>query len=450
MAKSGVSAAKVLHRQGTEIFLTEKKTEGEMAPETLTWLKETGISYEFGGHTSRTVDHCDEIVISPGVPWEEPMLMAARKLNIPVISELEFATRNLSVPCIAVTGTNGKTTTTSLISAICSRAGWKAPAAGNIGLPASELIGESIDLAILEVSSFQLEGATTFHPKVAVLLNITPDHIDRHATIDGYGSIKKRVFQNQTADDFAIWNAEDPIVEQIVNGIASTTLPFHRRLPNGDGAWLDGESSFAAAIGGVGEVNMSLKECILRGRHNAENMMAAALATLALGIQPMTIRDALHEFPGVPHRLETVGMWEGREFVNDSKATNPESAIVGIRALAKPSQKNVVVIAGGEDKGTGLAAWVNQINQDVKNVILIGKASGRFSEALRSSNYPHVTFSKTLLESIQTAMSLSEPGDIILLSPACASFDMFRNYEDRGDQFRTLVQRLTHIPTHAT
>ncbi len=449
MARSGVGAAKVLLRQGAPVFLTEKKTESDMAPETLGWIKDSGISREFGGHTKLAIENCNEIIISPGVPWDEPILRTARERNIPVISELEFAARNLSIPIVAVTGTNGKTTTTSLISAICSRAGLKAPPAGNIGLPASELIGTPIDLAILEVSSFQLEGAVTFHPKVAVLLNITPDHIDRHTTIEGYATIKKRVFQHQRGDDFAIWNAEDPVVEKVVKGTASRSLPFHNRRANGDGARLDGET-LIAAMDGVGEVTVSMRDCKLRGRHNAENMMAAALTTLALGIKPEIIQKVLQDFPGVPHRLETVGRWEGREFVNDSKATNPESSIVGIEALTSPNRKNVIVIAGGEDKGTSLDSWVKHVHQSVKKVILIGKAAGRFSEVLHASNYLHVTFAKTLLESLQTAMAFSEPGDIILLSPACASFDMFRNYEDRGDQFRTLVHELTTIPTHAT
>jgi len=413
LAKSGVAAARLLRKLGATVLVTDKSASARSSP--MRKLLPRGTEMEAGAETffDRAIDL---IVVSPGVPWNHPRLTAARRHGIPVWPELELGWRNVKpAKTVAVTGTNGKTTTTALIGHLLKSAGKSVLLGGNIGTPLSALAGrvkESTCL-VLEVSSYQLEGHETFHPDVALFLNLTPDHLARHGTMAGYAKAKARIFENQGRGDTAVLNAADPWCRRVARGVRGKKVLF-------PSATLE---RLAGAIR-------------LPGRHNLENAMAASAAAMALGISERAISRGLATFKGVAHRIQTVATKHGVTFVNDSKSTNVDSTSVALKSFEQP----LWLILGGQHKGAPYTPLAGLVRRHVREILTIGEAAPLIRRDLGKA----VTVSphRTLDRAVKAAAAKASPGDIVLLSPACASFDQFRNFEHRGDEFVRFVRRL--------
>ncbi|HTY13089.1 MAG TPA: UDP-N-acetylmuramoyl-L-alanine--D-glutamate ligase [Candidatus Omnitrophota bacterium] len=415
---SGVSAAERLIPLKADILITESLEEDKISPEIITRMKGLGIKLEMGGHTDAAIEGTELVVMSPGVHLDIPQVIEAKRRGIPVISEIELAFRFLCKPIIAVTGTNGKTTTTTLIGEFLKAAGKKVAVGGNIGDPLVAVDDADLDFVVAEISSYQLETIVTFRPWISLILNLTEDHIERHKTMEDYARAKARIFLNQRSTDYIIYNAEDAIITSIVRDAEPRKVPFSIKRPF-----------------------LSPDEMFIKGDHNLENAMAAAQAAMIAGVPMGTIKTVLKDFKGVEHRIEFVAEKGGIKYYNDSKGTNPDSTIVAIKALANGS-RNIVLIAGGRDKGGDLTDLVHMISDNVKNVVLIGEAAQRFGAALSANRFDRLTFAGDLKGAVESSRSLAGPGDIVLLSPACASFDMFKNFEERGRTFKDLVFNL--------
>lgn len=372
----------------------------------------------------------DLVVPSPGVPGERYRGRAKR-----VWGDIELAWRALTVPIIAVTGTNGKTTTTLLLEAMLRAAGFRSRAAGNLGAPVLALVGEPLDFAVLEVSSFQLETTDAFRPAVSVVLNITPDHLDRHGSLEAYTAAKARIFANQEADDAAVLNFDDPRVRALANDTKARVFPFRCAGPAPGGAWLDADSIVVDAPSG-GATRVSLDGMRLEGAHNRENALAALAAAAAAGADPARAADALASFDGLPHRSEVVGRHGGATWVNDSKATNPGAAIRSLTSFAR----GIVWIAGGRDKGLEFGELADAAAERVDAAVLIGEAAAKLARAL-SDRVP-VHRASSLDEAVGIAAGLVREGGVVLLAPACASQDQFRDFADRGECFQRAVAAL--------
>jgi UDP-N-acetylmuramoylalanine--D-glutamate ligase len=370
----------------------------------------------------------DLVVPSPGVPPERYIERATR-----VAGDVELASRHLSVPIIAVTGTNGKSTTTRMIEAMLRSAGLRARAAGNVGEPALGLVGEPLDAAVLEVSSFQLESVSRFHPQVAVLLNLSEDHLDRHGSLEAYANAKARVFENQTAEDLAILGADDPCLRGFADRTRARVRWFRAGSPVDDGAWWDGEVLVLRDTRGVRRLGVEGHS--LAGRHNRENAAAALLAALGVGADPERAVHALLAFRGLAHRAELVGRVGDVTFVNDSKATNPGAALRSLESFAAP----IVWIAGGRDKGLDLAPLA-RASERLRAAVLLGEAAPGLRRLLEGRTPLREV--ADLEEAVRVATELAEPGDVVLLAPACASLDQFRSFEERGERFRSAVLSL--------
>jgi UDP-N-acetylmuramoylalanine--D-glutamate ligase len=372
----------------------------------------------------------DLVVPSPGVAPERYRERAKR-----VWGDIELAYRSISAPIIAVTGTNGKSTTVCLLEALLCAAGARARAAGNLGTPALELVGEPLDFAILEVSSFQLEAIETFRPAVAVILNITPDHLDRHADFDAYTSAKARILENQRSGDIAVLNFDDPTVAALAENTCGRVFPFRTRDAVSPGAFLDA-GSVVLCKEDTAPIRISLDQMRLTGLHNRENALAALAAVYAAGVDPKCAEGAFASFANLPHRCELVGQIRGVRYVDDSKATNPGAAM---RSLAGFSE-NLVWIAGGRDKNLAFEELAGSAVQRVRAAVLIGEAAPKLEAAL--AGRVDVCTAASLEEAVQRASQLAELGDVVLLSPACASQDQFRDFNERGDRFRAAVEKL--------
>lgn len=442
MARSGRAAARFLARRGAVVTGTDIKERGEFGA-ALRELESLPINLVLGGYPEVDRGLYDLVIISPGVPPAIPPVACADRAGIPVWSELELASRFIEDPVIAVTGTNGKTTTTSLIGYILKKAGKQVAVAGNIGVP---LIGE-VEKAlqesrrrgfwVVEVSSFQLERVREFHPDIAVLLNVTPDHLDRHGTMEEYARVKYRVFQNQTADDWAILNLDDPWISGHRPETSGQSCWFSRRLlPEGGIGAVKGMLCYHQGDGWIDLCPVA--KVRIPGPHNLENALAAAAAALKCGISREVVAEALASFPGVPHRLEPVGTVRGVRYVNDSKGTNPESVLKALDSFEEP----IILIAGGRHKGSDLNELAVRIKEKVKALVLLGEAAPLIKQAVRAVGYEQIHMAGSLEEAVRSAAQLACEGDVVLLSPACASWDMFRDYEERGDLFRKLVHEL--------
>ena len=372
----------------------------------------------------------DLVVPSPGVPPERYRERAQR-----VWGDIELAYRSIEAPIIAVTGTNGKSTTVCLIEALLCAAGARARAAGNLGTPALELVGEPLDFAVLEISSFQLETIETFRPTVAVILNITPDHLDRHADFDAYTSAKARILANQRSTDTAVLNFDDPTVAALAQTARGRVLPFRIQGAVSPGAFLDA-GSVVLCKENTAPIRISLDAMKLRGVHNRENVVAALAAVHAAGVDPRSAAGALASFTSLPHRCELVGQIRGVRYVDDSKATNPGAAI---RSLASYSE-NLIWIAGGRDKNLAFDELVGVAASRVRAAVLIGESAPKLAAAL--AGRIEIFTAASIEEAVQRAAQLAELGDVVLLSPACASQDQFRDYNERGDRFRAAVGKL--------
>jgi len=430
MARAGLAGALLYRRHGAEVFVSDMKPAESLAAAIQT-LEQNNIAFEAGGHTSRALEQCDQIVVSPGVRLDVPLLAEARSRNIPIISEIEAAYRLTDVPVVAVTGSNGKTTTTTWLGEIYRAAGMNVEVGGNIGRPYADavLTNPNAERYILEISSFQLETIETFRPKVAVILNISPDHLDRHGTLEAYARAKLRLFENQKQGDAAVRNRDDlPLREWTLPGGAEQ---FEFSLVNEveQGVWSDGRCLRYRFASGAGEL-LPVGEVSLPGRHNLANAAAAACVALADGVPPEAVRQALRTFTGVEHRLEFVTEVGGVRYVNDSKATNPDSVRVALEAVPAP----IVLIMGGLDKGTDFTCLFGQVREKVRRLICTGKAAELIAREL--SGATGIMIVRDFPSAVDAARKAAQPGDTVLLSPGCASFDAFANYEERGRVFK--------------
>lgn len=433
LARSGLAAARLLYSLGARVTVTDTKSEERLGG--IVRQLPARVERFLGGHGAVRLADFDLAVISPGVPWDAPFPRAVREAGIEMISEIELAYTRLRAPVIAVTGSNGKSTTTTLIGEILKAAGRNVFVGGNLGAPLCDAAGGDYEWIVAEVSSFQLEGIKTFRPRVALILNITPDHMDRHGGMENYAALKARVAGNMGEGDTLILNAEDTLTRSLGGGRARLWW-FGQSAPQGEGAWagLDGMASIragelAGALFGPADVR-------IKGRHNVENAMAAALACVAAGAPLSAIMQALASFGGLPHRMELVATMDGVTFINDSKATNPEAAIKSLEGF----DRNVSLIAGGSDKGLAFGALAEVIRRKAKGVALIGETAPLIEKAL--GDFQPRARASTLDEAVALAAGWSAAGDTVLLAPACASFDMFNNYEHRGAMFREAVARL--------
>jgi len=418
---SGRSAAAFCAQQGAHVVLAEERTDVETAD------LPRGVEARLGSPFPDPADF-DLVVPSPGVP---PARYRARARR--VWGDIELAYRALAVPIVAVTGTNGKSTTVRLLEAMLRAAGLRARAGGNVGDAALGLVGEPLDVAVLEVSSFQLETIESFRPRVAVLLNLTPDHLDRHGDLAGYLAAKARIFENQAADDVAILNA-DPALDALAAGLAARVFRFAARGAVARGACWDGDA-VCLALGGV-PARIALEGLPRPSGPLRENLLAALLAVVALGAEPRKALAALAGFQTLPHRTELVAERGGVRWVNDSKATNPGATVPALALETRP----VIWIAGGKDKGLDYAELAAAPLGGVRRALLIGAAAERIAAALAGK--VELERVGTLEAAVARAAELARPGDVVLLSPACSSFDQFRNFEHRGDRFRALVRAL--------
>ncbi len=373
----------------------------------------------------------DLVVPSPGVPPERYRSRARR-----VLGDLELAARELSVPIVAITGTNGKSTTTCLVAAMLGAAGLRARAAGNLGEPALGLLGEALDVAVLEVSSFQLETIESFRPRVAVILNATPDHLDRHGSFEAYVAAKARILENQGEGDAAVLNFEDAVVRGLAARARCRVLPFAFAGPLERGGWLDA-GALVVRSGPAPAARVPLEGMLLAGAHNRENALAALLAAVAAGAEPAAAGRALASFRGLPHRAELVARAGGVSWVNDSKATNPGAALRSLLGFPAP----LVWIAGGRDKGLDMGELADAACGRVRAALLIGEAADKLGTALGARI--EVERADSLEDAVARAAQLARPGDTVLLAPACASQDQFRDYAERGERFRAAVAALS-------
>jgi len=436
MATTGMAAAEFLAQRGAAVIVSEQKTEADAgtAPQR---LRSLGVEMELGKHTTQTFLNGDLIVLSPGVDPAIPPLAAAREQGIPIVSEVEIASWFLKPPLIAVTGTNGKTTTTALVGHILSQWGKRVFVGGNIGTPLTDYLlrGEEAHYIVAEISSFQLEGVSSFRPWISLLLNLGADHLDRHPTLSSYAAIKARIFLNQGPDDWAVVNADDAAVRSLCPRIKAQILPFSRARGGKSGVWLE-DADTVVYRNKEKEESISLKGVKLKGMHNRENIMAAVGAAALCGVPRGVIQEALASFQGLEHRLELVGAWGGVSVYNDSKATNVASAITALQSL----QGSIILLAGGRDKGGDYAPMRGIIKERVKDIILMGEAREKMRAAFQDLVPVHLV--DTMEEGVQAAWHLAQAGDAILLSPACSSFDMFQDYRERGRIFKESVRRL--------
>ncbi len=437
-ARSGIAAAKLLQRNGAEVFVTDGGAGSETVKATLT---DSAIAAEFDGHTARAQE-ADLFVISPGVPDHAPMVASLIDREAPLFSEIEVASWFCRSPVVAITGSNGKTTTTALAAHVFRSAGRNVIAAGNIGDPFSDhadRVGKD-DLVVLEVSSFQLDHITDFRPRVAMILNITPDHLDRYQNdFERYADAKLRIHMNQKEGDAIIYNADDNVVRtRITKNLRSgvSALSISTTTTAGPGAFIKG-ADIAFRLSNQEEILMPYEELSLRGRHNLYNSLAASMAARYLEVSNDVIRESMRTFGGVPHRLELVREVDGVRYVNDSKATNVNAVWYALESFDEP----IVLIAGGIDKGNDYTEIESLVSEKVRALITLGSGAAKLESAL-GPHVPRVNRVKSMEQAVDHARSIARHGDIVLLSPACASFDMFENYEHRGDTFRRAVESL--------
>jgi UDP-N-acetylmuramoylalanine--D-glutamate ligase len=448
LGRSGVASAFFLQEHGAKVIVSDSKAEAQLQKE-VPALLDRGISIETGRHGERTFRDQDLIVVSPGVPSDQPQLQHARTLGIPVIGEVELAFRFLQGKVLAITGSNGKTTTTTLVGEILAKSGKKTLVGGNIGTPVISLAGQSTPdtMVVLEVSSFQLESIEQFRPWVAAILNITPDHLDRHHTFQAYVDAKARIFENQHAaragenqqtGDFGVLNADDPACVALKNKVKGSLLWFSRKQSVENGAFLKGDQILFRQDGKEQPV-LERSDIPLKGEHNLENVLAAVAMTMVAGCTPQQVRQAVKEFHAVEHRLELVATINGVAFYNDSKATNVDATVKALESFPG----NIHIILGGKDKGSDYSALNSLLRERAKRVYLIGAASDKIASQIQNSTA--VVRSGTLERAVRQAFEAAKSGDVVLLAPACASFDQFENYEHRGRIFKDLVRALTSV-----
>ena len=434
--ESGVGAAYLAKKQGYDVFVSDF---GAIADNYKKQLEKWNIRFEENKHTEAEILKADEVVKSPGIPEKAPIVKKIKEKNIPVISEIEFAGRYTNAKIVGITGSNGKTTTTSLTYHILKNAGLNVGLAGNIGKSfAYQVATENFDLYVLELSSFMLDDMYRFKTNIAVLLNITPDHLDRYDyKFENYAASKFRITQNQTANDVFIYCADDPETIKGMNGrsIAARQIPFSIEKKIEQGAYLEKDNIVINIQKETFE--MSINELALQGKHNIYNSMASGIVAKILEIRDPSIRESMGNFKNIEHRLESVGKISGISFINDSKATNVNSTWYALESMTS----DVVLILGGVDKGNDYSMLKSLVRQKVKAIVCLGKDNKRIHDAFED-DVEIIVNTGSAEEAAQVAYHLAKKGDTVLLSPACASFDLFKNYEDRGRQFKQAVKEL--------
>ena len=436
-ARSGLAAARLLSSHGAVVFVSDQAGQLAQAGEA---LAQAGIPYEFGGHSDRVFD-AELIVVSPGVPADAPVVRRAEEEGIRLVSELEAASWFWEGDILAVTGTNGKTTTTALLGRMLADGGIHSVVGGNIGTAFSELVlgGDPRAVAVLEVSSFQLDYCETFRPRVAVLLNITPDHLDRYGqAFDRYVDSKSRILMHQTAPDSVVYSGDDATVRSVIERRASASvrrLAFTVEESVEEGAFLRG-GALMHRLEGLEQAIIDASEVSIPGLHNLYNAMAASLAARMTGLTPARIRATLRNFKGVEHRLEFVREVDGVRYINDSKATNVDAVRYALGSYRGP----IVLLLGGRDKGNDYRLLADPVRARVRTIVAIGESAEKVRASFR--DLVPVELATTMQEAVEKSARLARPGDVVLLSPACASFDWFRNYEHRGEVFKALVTSL--------
>lgn len=440
MARSGVSAAQCLYELGARVTISDSKAEEKLA-EALQPLEGMDIRRCLGDQAQpEDLESYDLAVTSPGIPMQAPILRAVQAAGVPLIGELELGAQVSRAPLYAVTGTNGKTTTTTLIGEIFRNLGKTTYVVGNIGYPftACALQCGEEDVAVAEVSSFQLETISTFHPHIAVMCNITEDHLNRHGTMEEYIRVKERIFENMGQGDYAVLNLDDPIVRGMAERIPCAPAFFSRRQEVETGAYLEGEEVVFSLNGHKKRV-LRADEIRIPGEHNLENALAATALAMLAGVPAPVVRHTLKTFPGVEHRIETVRTVEGVTYINDSKGTNVDASIRAVRAMKVPT----VLLAGGYDKHTDFLPLAREIlASKIHTVVVLGDTAEQIERALRAVGFESILHAKTFEEAVLLARSCAREGENVLLSPACASFDMFQDYEERGRVFKEIVSRL--------
>lgn len=438
VAKSGISAAYLLKKLGADVTIQDAKTEDKLG-QVVNDIRNSGISLYLGANPDDIIENMDMLVMSPGVPTDLPFVNKAREKNIPVIGEIELAYMFCKSPVIGITGTNGKTTTTTLVGDICKAYYSNTYVVGNIGNPFADVtLDTTSDGAVVaELSSFQLETIKEFRPKVSAVLNITPDHLNRHHTLENYIAAKERVFENQTADDYCILNYNDVTTKAMADKTKAKVVFFSLNNNIGEGIYSDEKSIYIKALG-YDEKVIDIDELKILGGHNVENAMAAIGCSIALGVPMDVVRKVLKEFTAVEHRIEYVTTVNDIEFYNDSKGTNPDASIKAVEAMRRP----ICIIAGGYDKGSDFGEWIDTFKGRVKFVAVIGAVKDKIVDTLNKADFTNYKTADTFEEAIDLCYENAEKGDCVLLSPACASWDMFKSYEQRGEIFKDYVRKL--------
>ena len=440
MARSGIAAARLLLRQGAVPILNDRR-KADTFGTALDEFLNTGCEFQLGENPVSLLSACDLVVISPGVPIDAPIVKQANNKGVPLIGELELAWSCLKGNVIAVTGTNGKTTTVSLLGQLFENAGYPVHVGGNIGYPlcAIAMASKDGDIIVVEVSSFQLETIQSFHPRAAALLNITEDHLNRHHTMEAYTALKQRIFLNQTEADLAVINYDDPAARKISEHILPKIAYFSRVSAVQHGVCLR-DQTIMSVQNGIQTPICQAEDILIPGPHNLENAMAATAIAAAYGVPPEVVKQTLQTFGGVEHRIETVRTVRDVTYINDSKGTNTASTLKAVQSMRAPS----VIILGGYDKHTSFDALCEAVAKSphIHHAVLLGQTAGQISEAFEQLDFREFTQAYSLEDAVQKASEKAVHGGNVLFSPACASFDMFRDYEHRGAVFKEIVMKL--------
>ena len=439
MARSGIAAARLLVSLGAEVWANDDKRRDELGSSVAELPRE--VRDAFGKKAENCLAGMDAVVVSPGVPSDAPVFRLAQEKGITIIGEMELACQQACSPIIAITGTNGKTTTTAFVGTMMQKTGIQTYVAGNIGDPVSLCVREAKpeDWLVLEVSSFQLETAPTLRPRVSAILNLKPDHLNRHKTMENYVATKANIFRNQREDDVVVLNYDQPLVRSLAEKIGCKVLFFSRkeRVPAGACivddriVLINPDDGNVTPVARPGEVRIP-------GDHNLENVLAACAIGMAAGVQPSVMRHTMASFEGIEHRIETVGTIGGVRFINDSKGTNPDSTICAVQAMNMPT----ILVAGGYNKGTDFAPLLESFTDKIQGMVVLGETAGKLMACAREHGFSPVTEVKTLKTAVRAAYDMCRPGYTVLFSPACASYDMFKDFEERGRVFKQVVAEL--------
>ncbi len=436
LGKSGLSVCRYACGQGAQVTVSDVRERGELHEAFVAEVLRLGAALETGGHGEKTFLESEIILVSPGVPLDIHPLRAARGTGIPVLGEMELASRLMDIPMVAVTGTNGKSTATALLGHMAACGGKRPFVGGNIGTPLMDCILDHPDaeMAVVEVSSFQLDTMETFCPHISMILNISPDHLDRYPDYEAYAASKLRIFENQGSGDVVILNDDDGRLSRVRPGGGVTVLRYGIKQKAERHAFIEGARLKASVPGGTDSA-FDVSGFPLPANHNLQNLMGAVLAGLAMGIDQLAIQEGIETFSGLPHRMEFVGRIQGVDFYNDSKATNVEAAAKAVAGFDRP----VILIAGGRDKGGDYGPLVEAARTRVKTAVLLGEARPLLADALKG--VVPVILVKSMINAVREAVAVANSDDVVLLAPACSSFDMFTDYKQRGEVFKEIVER---------